>query len=199
MQYKLIDRLKTVSLYGLGQSLPVLAQLIISFVVIKHYSVALWGEYVELLLWVHFIALFSYFGNKTFLLKTFSETPAKIYSAWVSNFTTRSILFVLSGLLIFAIPLFTEHRLLVLLWAFLLFYNQSFEVLILYLHDFKFNLIAEFTRNAIVLLALLFFTGDFNLKTLLYFIIGGLIIKAIFYTLFYFRSIKKNRYIIRHH
>lgn len=187
---KLLDRLKTISTYGLGQSVPFLTQLVISLIVIKRYSVALWGEYVELLLWVNFIALFSYFGNKTFLLKTFSEIPAKIYSAWASNFFTRSLLFILSGILIFAVPLFAEHRLLVLLWAFLLFYNQSFEVLILYQRDFKFNLLTELTRNAAVVLSILLFTGEFKLETLLYLIIGGLFIKSIFYTILYFRSIK---------
>ncbi len=187
---KLFDRLKTVSVYGLGQSIPILAQLAISLVVIKQHSVALWGEYVELLLWVNFLALFSYFGNKTFLLKTFSETPANIYSPWLSNFVTRGLLFILTGTLIFAVPIFAEHRLLILLWAFLLFYNQSFEILILYQRDFKFNFITELTRNAIVLLSILFFTGAFNLKTLLYLIIGGLFIKSIFYSAFYFRNIK---------
>ncbi len=186
---KLIDRIKTVSLYGFGQGIPLLTQLVISLVVIKQYSVVLWGEYVELLLWVNFIALFSYFGNKTFLLKTFSETPAKIYSAWASNFVSRVLLFILSGLLIFAIPLFAEHRLLVLLWAFFLFYNQSFEVLILYQRDFKFNLITELTRNIIITLIIFLFIGEFNLETLLYIIIGGLFIKSVFYTAFYFRNI----------
>lgn len=191
MQYsKLLTRAKTVSLYGFGQSIPMVAQLVISLLIIKKYSTALWGEYVTLLLWVNFIVIFSYFGNKSYLLKRFSEQPGKIYTTWLSNFSTRFLVFLLMALFIFFIPLFETHRILILAWLFLLFYNQSFEVLILYQKDFKFNFITEFIRNALVVGILLFFSGTLELGTFLYIIIGGLALKAIFYTVFYRKTLQ---------
>lgn len=190
LQYsKLLTRVKTVSLYGFGQSIPMVAQLIISLLIIKKHSTALWGEYVTLLLWVNFIILFSYFGNKNYLLKRFSEQPGKMHTVWLSNFSTRFLVFLLIGIAAFLIPLFESYRLLIVSWMFLLFYNQAFEVLILYQKDFKFNFITEFIRNAIVVGILLFFTGTLELGTFLYIIIGGLLIKAIFYTAYYRKTL----------
>ncbi|WP_299680814.1 hypothetical protein [uncultured Dokdonia sp.] len=182
---KLLDRVKTVSLYGFGQSIPMVAQLMISLLIIKKHSTALWGEYVTLLLWVNFIILFSYFGNKNYLLKQFSEQPGKIHTTWLSNFSTRFLVFVFVGIAVFIIPLFAPYSIYILVWMFLLFFNQSFEVLILYQKDFKFNFITEFIRNAIVVGVLLFFSGTLQLELFLQIIIGGLMIKAICYTMYY--------------
>jgi hypothetical protein len=191
MQYsKLLTRAKTVSLYGFGQSIPMVAQLIISLLIIKKHSTALWGEYVTLLLWVNFIVIFSYFGNKSYLLKRFSEQPGKIYTTWLSNFSTRFLVFLLIAIFVFFIPLFESHRIPILVWIFFLFYNQSFEVLILYQKDFKFNFITEFIRNALVVGILLFFSGTLELEPFLYIIIGGLALKAIFYTVFYRKTLQ---------
>ncbi len=194
LQYsKLLTRVKTVSLYGFGQSIPMVAQLIISLLIIKKYSTTLWGEYVTLLLWVNFIVIFSYFGNKNYLLKRFSEQPGKIYSTWLSNFSTRFFVFLLIGIFVFFIPLFEPYRILILGWIFLLFYNQSFEVLILYQKDFKFNFITELIRNSMVVGVLFFFFEALQLETFLYIIIGGLVIKAIFYTVFYLKTLQSTK------
>ncbi len=194
LQYsKLLTRAKTVSLYGFGQSIPMVAQLIISLLIIKKHSVELWGEYVTLLLWVNFIVIFSYFGNKSYLLKRFSEQPSKIYTTWLSNFSTRFIVLLLIGIFAFFIPLFEPHRTFILGWLFLLFYNQSFEVLILYQKDFKFNFITELIRNSTVLGILLFFSSTLNLNQFLYIIIGGLAIKAIFYSVFYLKTLQSTK------
>ena len=186
MQYsKLLDRIKTVSLYGFGQAIPMVAQLIISLLIIKKHSTALWGAYVTLFLWVNFLILFAYFGNKSYLLKQFSEQPGKIHTLWLSNFSTRFFVFLLTGVAVFFIPLFESHQWLVLFWMFLLYYNQSFEVLILYQTDFKFNFITEFIRNSLVILALLFFKETLQLELFLYIILSGLIIKTLCYTIYY--------------
>ena len=194
LQYsKLLTRAKTVSLYGFGQSIPMVAQLIISLLIIKKHSVGLWGEYITLLLWVNFIVIFSYFGNKSYLLKRFSEQPSKIYTTWLSNFSTRFIVLLLIGIFAFFIPLFEPHRTFILGWLFLLFYNQSFEVLILYQKDFKFNFITELIRNSTVVGILLFFSSTLNLNQFLYIIIGGLAIKAIFYSVFYLKTLQSTK------
>ena len=182
---KLLTRVKTVSLYGFGQTIPMLAQLIISVLIIKNHSKALWGEYVTLLLWVNFIILFAYFGNKNYLLKEFSEKPGKIYTTWLSNFSTRFLVFLFIGVITFFIPLFESFKAIVLIWMFLLFFNQAFEVLILYQKDFKFNFFTEFIRNSIVIIVILLFSETLPLEQLLYIIIGGLTIKAICYICYY--------------
>lgn len=190
---KLLNRVKTVSLYGFGQSIPMIAQLVISLLIIKKYSTALWGEYVTLLLWVNFLLLFSYFGNKNYLLKQFSEQPAKIYTTWLSNFGTRFFVFGFIAIGSLFVPLFESYGILILAWMFLLFFTQSFEVLILYQKDFKFNFLTELLRNGVVVVVLLFFTATLDLKQFLQIIIGGLLIKALCYVIYYRSTLTTTR------
>ncbi|WP_298311602.1 hypothetical protein [uncultured Aquimarina sp.] len=193
---KLLDRVKIVSLYGLGQSIPMITQVIISLLIIKKHSTILWGEYVTLLLWVNFIILFSYFGNKNYLLKQFSEQPGKIHTTWLSNFSTRFFIFLFIGIVSFFIPLFEPYYILILVWLFLLFFNQSFEVLILYQKDFKFNFSVELIRNVFITITLLLLSGSLELEQFLKIIIGGLLIKAICYTFFYRRTLMNTKIVL---
>lgn len=186
---KALHRLKTISLFGVGQAIPMVAQLIISLLIIKYHSKDLWGEYVELLLWVNFLAIFFYFGNKSYLLKAISENPAKLNRIWGASFVTRALLFTILLLFIWWFPLFAPYKIKISLWAFLLFYNQSFEVLVLYQRDFKFNLIAELVRNIFIVAAILFFISALEIADFLIFIVIALAIKALFYTVFYFKNL----------
>ena len=185
---KLLNRIQIASLYGLGQTIPMVAQLVISLIIIKKHSTTLWGAYVTLLLWVNFIIIFSYFGNKNYLLKQFSLEPRKIYTTWLSNFYTRFLVFLIIGGISLYIPLFKPHRIAILIWMFLLFYNQSYEVIILYQKAFKFNFYVELFRNIIVIFLLVFASETFKLHEFLYCIIIGLIFKALCYS-FYYRKL----------
>ena len=137
---KIAQRIKTVTQYGFGQSIVVATQLLLSLIVIKKHDAALWGEYVELLLWVNIPAIIVYFGNKNYLLKAFSDRPAAVYQTWFTNLLSRGLLFVASLLIVIWIPLFQEHLPLIILWVFLLYYNQAFESLIIHDRDFKLSI-----------------------------------------------------------
>lgn len=186
--HKSFSRLKTASLYGIGKHITNLSQLIISYIIIKRHSDVLWGEYVELLLWVNLIVLFSYFENKSFLLKSFSEAPSKIYQSWVTNFCSRTLLFLVSLAVILVVPLFENYRILISIWSFTLFYNQSFEVLILYQKDFKFSIFVESIRSICIVTAILIFSNTLDLRLFLILIIVAGILKAFCYSIFYFRK-----------
>ncbi|WP_394747378.1 hypothetical protein [Spongiimicrobium salis] len=186
--YKSFSRLKIASLYGIGKHIATLSQLVISYVIIKKHSDILWGEYVEFFLWVNLIVLFAYFENKSFLLKSFSELPSKIHQSWVTNFNSRILLFLVSLGIILLVPLFEHYRLLISLWAFSLFYNQSFEVLILYQKDFKFSIFVESLRSIFIIGAILIFNGTLDLRLLLTLVVIAGILKAVCYSVFYLRK-----------
>ncbi len=187
---KFLARLKIISLYGFSNLSTLIAQLVLSFIIIRMHSVDLWGEYVEIWLWLQLIVLFSYFGNKNYLLKVFSESPSQVFKYWTSNFLSRGVLFLISLVFICTIPLFTDFLWPIIAWAFLLFFNQSFEVLILYRRDFKFSLFSELSKNIFTIIAVLAIIEQLSVHSLLLCIILGLVIKALANFIFYFRNIK---------
>jgi len=190
----LFRRLKTITQYGFGQSIVIITQLVLSLIIIKKHSDALWGSYVELLLWVNIPALITHFGNKNYLLKAFSDQPSKLYQTWLTSLLSRGLLFAFIILAVLWVPLFQEHLTLIVLWIFLLFYNQSFESLIIYLHHFKISIYTELARNGLVILFLFLLINQLDLRLLLILVTSGAALKAICYSIFYFPKIKAPKF-----
>ena len=185
---KLIARFKIVTQYGLAQFTVIVAQLVLSLLVIKTKSSALWGEYVELLLWVNLPAIITHFGNKSYLLKAFSENPASIYQTWLSSLLTRGLLYAVIVATVIWIPLFKPYILFIVIWIFLLYINQSFEALIIYHRDFKLSLFTEAFRNTLLIVSTLFCLPFLDLKLLIVLVLIAALLKTISYTSYYFRK-----------
>lgn len=187
---KLFTRLKVISLYGLSQSITPLGHLLISYFIIKFKSIAFWGSYVEVLIWVNLILLLLSFGNKAFLLKEFSKTPSSLYQLWFSNFINRSILLVPSFLIIIFTPFFSDKILLTCLWLLLLLITQSYQVLILYLKDFKFSLVIEIIFNSIILLFVFLKIETLDLLEFLSIVVFSNLVKALLSIIYYYKKTK---------
>jgi len=187
---KLLIRFKVISVYGLSQSITPLGHLLISYFIIKFKSIAFWGSYIEVLIWVNLILLLLSFGNKAFLLKKFSKNPANLYQLWFSNFTNRSILLFSSFLIIIFTPFFSDKILLTCLWLILLFISQSYQVLILYLKDFKYSLLVEIIFNSIILFFVFLKIETLDLLGFLSIVVFSNLAKALLLIIYYFRKIK---------
>jgi len=187
---KLFIRLRVISLYGLSQSITPLGHLLISYFIIKYKSIAFWGSYVEVLIWVNLILLLLSFGNKAFLLKEFSKTPAKLYQLWFSNFLNRSILLIPSFLIIVFTPFFEDKILLTCLWLLLLFISQSYQVLILYLKDFKYSLLVEIIFNCLILLFVFLKIETLDLLEFLTIVVFSNLAKALLFLFYYLKKMK---------
>lgn len=187
---KLKKRLKTVSVYGIGQSAGALSQLIISYLIIKFNSIELWGSYVEILIWVNLLLLFSAFGNRDFLLKSFSSNPSKINQLWLTNFINRILLLLPCFLIIILVPFFNNIRFIAILWLSFLFISQSYQILILYHKDFKFGVIVEIIFNALIIICLSLKVKSINLELFLIITTIANAIKGFLYILFYHKRMK---------
>lgn len=185
---KIAQRIKTVTQYGFGQSIVVAAQLLLSLIIIKKHDAALWGSYVELLLWVNIPALILYFGNKSYLLKAFSDHPQAVYQTWFTSLLSRGVLLIAAILVVIWIPLFQTHLLLIIAWIFLLYYNQSFESLIIHDRDFKLNIYTELARNSLLIIGVLACTSLLDLHLLLLLVLGASFLKAFVYSIYYFKK-----------
>ena len=164
---KIIDRFKTISLFGISQLLSAFSVLILSYIIIQFHSIELWGEYVEVLIWTNVFLLFLSFGNNDYLIKTFSKNPSTINQQWVNNLFARSILLLPSLLLIFFIPIFKHLEILIFTLILFQFFNQSFKSLIVYHRKYTLNIWIESAFLLVIVVLILYNIDSLNLKLLI--------------------------------
>jgi O-antigen/teichoic acid export membrane protein len=154
---KLRRRAGLVVTNSLHNVLPMLLTPLVSLLVIRQTSAAIWGTFVAVLitvqLGVHLVA----WGNDTYLLREFSRHPADMADAWQSCLRTRLALFV--GLALLAALVFPQTAGWVVLWGLALVLHQSCAVLITYRRDFRFAAAVELAGLALMVTAV-FYAGQ---------------------------------------
>ncbi len=190
-QKKIIQRLKTISLFGMSQILSVFSVLLLSFIVVKYHSVELWGEYAELLIWSNVFLLFLSFGNNDYLLKSFSKNPSSINQKWTNNLLSRSVLLLPSVVLIYFIPVFNGLEIILFLLILFQFLTQSFKVLIVYHRKFSFNIWVELTYNLALIFCIFYWMDSLDLKYLLISIVIAQGIKLLLFSSFLLKGFRK--------
>ena len=152
--FKLQRRLGLVITNSINSLLPMLFAPLVSWLVIRQTSVALWGTFVGVLitvqLGVHVVA----WGNHDYLLREFSRNPAQLAQVWHNSFRSRLLLLLLLAIVGFL--LYPEMSGWVLLWGLGLVLHQSCTVLITYKRDFAFTAGVEFMGLSLTAVPILF-------------------------------------------
>lgn len=126
---------------------------LISLIVIRRTSTAVWGQVVAPMVVVQLAAHLVGWGNKEFLLREFSRSPARIARSWQTSAISRLALFVLllPGMLLVPSP--PHLWWLAGFWCLGIAASQSLESLVLFRKDFRFALVVEVTAGLLVLTA----------------------------------------------
>jgi hypothetical protein len=71
-----------------------------------------------------------------------------------------------------------------------LFISQSYQVLILYLKDFKFSLVVEIVFNSLILLLVFLKIESLDLLEFLYIVVFSNLIKVLLFSIYYFKNLR---------
>lgn len=133
-------------LFGMSAAynlVPMVFNVVLAAIVIRLLSAALWGEMVQVLLWTGIAGNIMAWGNKDYLVRSFSIAPSSISQSWQRSFGSRSLLAVAMLLLLLFIPL----PLPVMAWTSLLlmarFFYLSYDALIVFKRNFITTLLLE--------------------------------------------------------
>jgi O-antigen/teichoic acid export membrane protein len=143
-------RLEAVVAHALPALLLPLFSALISLMVIRLASVAVWGAFVVVLVVVQLGTHIIQWGNREYLLRAFSRRPGQLARLWQTAFFTRWPLY-LGFMVVVAVwgwPL--PWILIIWVWGCGLVVAQSFEVLVVYRRAFLFRLAVE--AGAVVLI-----------------------------------------------
>lgn len=138
---------------------------IISLFGISYFGKTDWGEFIYYFTWIVFLAFICGFGNKEYLLRSYSKSPSQISKFFTRNIISRSVLTLLSLALFLVFPFNIALASFVLLL--LLFIYQSFESLIIYNQKFLLQIITE-VIGFIIIIAILINISKYNIETLIY-------------------------------
>jgi len=181
-------RLYPVALNGFRTILNPLLAIGFSFVVVRYFSKELWGNFVEYMLFFFIASIVTSWGNKTYLMRAFSQNPKNIIIDWQEFFLARVWL---CG--IFVIPilfLYPCHLIVYLiLWLLSSFIYNSFLVIIYYNRDYIKSISIEVVGFVILVAQLYFLNDRINLDVLIRSYAISIVIKVMMSIIYYHRFI----------
>lgn len=157
-----------------------------SFVVVHYFSKQLWGEFVNILLFILLATIISNWGNNDFLIRTFSKNPKKIIDNWQKIFLARVPVLILF-LICIMIYYTNAIGLWLTLWLLSSFIFHSFSPVLNYNRDYGKALLFE-VISFLTLISLLYISKDkMTLALLIQYYALHFTLKAILFSIFYFR------------
>jgi len=139
---------------------------IIAILGIKYFGKENWGIWINLMLWIAFIAFITNWGHREYVIRKYAAQPAKLFSIFYTNFFSRSLLLLPTIFLFLFFPIqiaFYASILVVLIYLY-----TSLDSLVVYHQRFGSQLIAEII-GFFVIVGGVWFLGKFNLLLVLQF------------------------------
>lgn len=156
-----------------------LSTLFISFLVVRIVSVDMWGEYAKILLMITFLNQVSAWGNREYVVREFSKTPAVINTIWTEAIVSRSVLLLPISVFVF----FTPYDLLVqtgIIFILLLrFLAQSYDSLLFYNRNYILRISLELVWGGLFAVLLFIFYEQLTLTQLIFITLCSDLVKTI--------------------
>ncbi|WP_054851449.1 hypothetical protein [Olleya sp. ITB9] len=186
---KNITRVLPIALNGFRSFLSPIISIFFSYIVVHFFSKELWGNFVEYLLFILITSVIINWGNKTYLMRLFSQNPKEIIANWQMLFKAR---FPICLIIILIVPFLygINTSILLIIWLLSAFVQNSFLSVIFYNRDYIEFIGIELTGFAILLLQLYFLKTNITLLILLQTYVIAMLIKAVITALLYFKYLR---------
>jgi hypothetical protein len=140
---KFKQRLLLLSLSTAYNLIPLAFNVIIAALVVRILNASLWGGMVQVLVWTGIAGNIMSWGNKDYLIRSFSADTSSISKKWHKSFGTRSLIFLIIILLIIPVPADLIVKSWVALYLTARFLYQSYEPVIVFRRNFIASILIE--------------------------------------------------------
>ena len=154
---KFKQRLLLLSLSTAYNLIPLAFNVIIAALVVRILNASLWGEMVQVLVWTGIAGNIMSWGNKDYLIRSFSADISSISKEWHKSFGTRSLIFLIIILLIIPVPADLIVKSWVALYLTAKFLYQSYEPVIVFRRNFVASILFESAGFIVVGAGILYF------------------------------------------
>lgn len=176
---KISRRFLTIAKFSLSNILLPLYSVLISLLVIRFCGKNLWGEFVKIFLIVNVSSYFLSCGNKEFLIRQFSISPAAIMELWRESLVTRFLLFVIIIPVLLSMNIMHGYEATVISWVIVKFFYMSYDSRIVYRKKFIDSIFAEASGFIFLITVVFIFKAQLALVELLNYFLVAEIIKLV--------------------
>ncbi len=176
IQRKHLRRLLKVLQNSANSLLTPIFNILVSLLLIRLASEAVWGAFIAQLIVLQLIAYVVGWGNKDYLLREFSRMPDQIIPQWRRSLTSRLLLLLLALSVLTFLPV---SAWIAVAWLILIVIVQSFDVVVVYRRDFLYAIFVEVLNISIVVAVLVTIRSNITTNVVLAGFTLGAGIKAI--------------------
>lgn len=178
MKQKDIGRLGMIASNTMRSISAPVSSAFISIMIIRVASKELWGEMTGYLIVIALLAHISGFGNKEYLLRAFSKSPATQKQLWLSSFAARNfILLIFCGVMLM-LPFSWTFTLLSISFLVARYICQSYDPVSTYKRNFTYALIGEGVSLMILACLIYVYQDQLGIDFLLFIFTISEIVKA---------------------
>lgn len=180
---KLLKRLGAITSNSLRSVVLMLSGALIAWLVIRQSSAGVWGALVQDLIFISLSVHVLGWGNKEYLLRRFSQSPATLAAEFYGSLAVRSLGLAVPAALILWMyaPQFWPWM---LLWLLANFFYQAFDVLVTYHRRFTLAGLIEIAGLTGVMAGLFYFKTSLDHMKLLQLVAGSYLLRAALLFLF---------------
>ncbi len=154
---KTLTRLRFISQESLNYVSKASFTSIISLIVIRFSSDVIWGKFVPFLIGIEFALTILNWGQKTYLVRSFSLESFNIFNSWSISFWSRLILFIPVLVLLGFMPYSIEIIAYCTVWMCIRYFTNSIEPVIQYSRKYVTSIISEVLALVVAVIILLLF------------------------------------------
>ncbi len=161
----LFKRLKVIAAGGIARILAALGSVIISIIVVRTQSSALWGEVVPYMLLQEFGFSVIGWGVLPYLVQKFSLHPHMMRSEWSKATFSRGWLLVLFLIIILFLSFNITIKVYLIIWAFGRYVYQSFEPIAQVERNFIFSILMETSALLMIIIPIITATTPVHVES----------------------------------
>jgi len=174
-----LKKFKLVVAGGLARLLASFGTVIVSLVIVRIQSPALWGQVVAYVILIDLGFSIVGWGATPYLVREFSLFPKNRIAAWSRATASRSLLLVALLLFIALFPAAGTLRLTLIVWAVARFIYQSFEPVVQFDRPFVFSLLVELGAICVILVPALLLRGQLTVQIVVALFALGMVLRAL--------------------
>ncbi|MEQ8625206.1 MAG: polysaccharide biosynthesis C-terminal domain-containing protein [Vicingaceae bacterium] len=175
----MINRSKLIGLEGINFVLKPLHTSLVSLAVVRFFNLELWGALVAYLVVVELASNLLNWGQKPYLIRSFSLSPNSINKNWYEVIYSRFPLLFLVGITFFLLPEFRNYSAYLIIWVACKWFSQLFEPYLQYNRKYSWSIVAEFAA-IVTAMGILFLKPTIDLESLILIFACSSIVRFLF-------------------
>ncbi len=180
-----VRRLHLIAIGGAARLLAALSSVIISIIIVRTQTSALWGEVVPYMLIIEFSFAVIGWGALPYLVQEFSLHPHQVKSNWNRVTFSRSWLLLILWVSILFLSFSSAIKIYLIIWASGRYVFQSFEPIVQVERNFLFSILMEVSAMLLITIPIVLAKAPLKVDTIVFLFSASMVWRACLSAIFF--------------